>query len=76
MVSRAVHRQLHVACTGSFLARCGDLLAEVGSRINVLCVFDVVIRQKNNLESIPQGRVAIQHVRDRIDQLDDQLGHK
>ena len=42
--------------------------------IDALAVGDVEVRQEHDLQPVADLRVAIDHVADRVDQLDDQLG--
>src|SRR5271166_3614196 len=70
----AVQRQLHVAGSGSLHSGGRDLLREVGRWDNQFGQTDIVVRQKNYFQEIPDQRIVVDHVGDFVRQLDDQLG--
>jgi hypothetical protein len=72
---RAVHREFHVAGAGGFLAGGGNLLGQIGGRIDVMRDLDVEIGDEHHLQAAGDVVVAIDHFGHRIDQFDDQLGH-
>ena len=71
---RAVHRELHVAGAGRFLAGGGDLFGEIRRRIDTLAVGDVVIGQEHHLKAICHHRILVYHLAHGIDQLDHEFG--
>ena len=54
---RAVQRELHVAGPARLLARRGDLLRQVGRRIDVLRVLHVEVREEHHLQ--PAAHVGV-----------------
>ena len=58
MVSAPFMRELHVAGARGFLAGGGDLLGEIGGRIDALAARDVVVGQEDDLQPVarPAGR--------------------
>ena len=52
---------------------CSD---RVGRGVDVLGVLHVVVGEEDDLQPIAHGGVVVHHVGDRVDQLDDQLGHE
>ena len=73
---RPVHGEFHVAGPRSLFARGGDLFAEVCGGIDLLPEGHVVVRQKKHFEAVFHVEVVVNHFADRINQLDDQLGHR
>src|SRR4051812_46604937 len=73
---RAVESKLHVARSGGFLAGSRNLLRKVGRRIDPLRIRDVKIGEEDDTQAAADRRIIIYHLRNRVDQLDDQLGHK
>ena len=72
----SVHREFHIAGPGGFFTSSRDLLGQIGRRVDVLAVLDVEIRKKDHLDEIADFGIAIDHLADRVYQLDDQLGHE
>ena len=62
---RAVHRELHVAGAGGFLAGGGDLLGQIGRRVDALPVADIEVRQVHHLEPVADRAVAIDDIAHR-----------
>ncbi len=71
-----VHRKLHVARSGGFLTGRRYLLGEVGARIDELGRLDVVVRDEHDFQRAPGVRIGIDDFPHRVDQLDDELGHR
>ncbi len=71
---RAVKGELHIAGAGGFFAGGGNLLGKVRRRDEFLRQRHAVIRQEDHLELILHRRVALHHVGDAIDEVDDELG--
>ena len=74
MVNAPFKRELHVAGAGGFFAGSGNLLGQVGRRDELFRQRYPVIRQEDHLQQILHRRVAMHHIGDAIDQVDDQLG--
>ena len=71
---RAVQGELHVARARRFLARRGDLLAEVGRRDDLFRQRHAVIRQEDHPEQPPRPGVVVDDLAHVVDELDDLLG--
>ena len=73
---RAVHHELHVARAGGFLARDRDLLGDLRGRHDHFRQGDLVILDEHNLELIPDIRIVVNHIGDRMDELDGLFRHR
>ena len=72
---RAVHHKLHIAGAAGLLAGGGDLLTDLAGGHEDLGQGDAVVLQEHHLEPIFAQRVAVDLVGQRIDEVDDALGH-
>ena len=71
---RAVHHELHIAGSGGLLTGGGDLLGQIGGRVDQLGVLDVEVGDERHPHPIVDFRIGIHSLRDGVDQLDDELG--
>src|SRR5215831_1480329 len=71
-----VHAELHVAGAGGFFAGSRNLLTEIGAGINYLAKADIVVRDKDDPQPLFHVGIMVYHITDRVDELDDQLGHE
>ena len=69
----AIQHELHISGTGRFLGCCRDLLGYIRCRENDLAVGDLVILNEDDLQLVMKGRIIVDGLRDRVNQLDDQL---
>ena len=70
---RTVQHKLHIACTGSLLARSRNLLADICCRNHLFCQRNTVVFHKYHLNLTMDGRVVIHHIRNSVNQLNDEL---
>ena len=66
----AVHHELHVARARSFLRSRGDLLTDIGRRIDDLADGDAEVLDEYDLDLALDARIVVDLVRDGIDQAD------
>ena len=69
----AVQHELHISGTGRLLGCCRDLLGYIRCSENDLAVGDLVILDEDDLQLVVKGRIIVDGLCDRVDQLDDQL---
>ena len=70
----AVHRELHVRGAAGLRAGSGDVLRDVGGGDDDLRQRDVVVGQERDLQMLTDIGVAVDDLRDVVDELDDRLG--
>uniref|UniRef100_A0A1Y1L8Q7 Uncharacterized protein n=1 Tax=Photinus pyralis TaxID=7054 RepID=A0A1Y1L8Q7_PHOPY len=71
----AVEDKLHVASSRGLCSSGRNMFANVRSRANHFRLAHVIILQENNLEQVTNILVLIHHRADRVDQVDNLLGH-
>lgn len=69
------HHEFHVSSSRGFSTSSRDLFAKVSCRNNFLCQGDTVIFQVDNLQFIADDGIAVDHLTDWANQLNDLLGH-
>ena len=69
----AVQHELHVTGTGSLFTCGGNLLGNISSGKDQLCVADTIILDKYNLDLSFDGRIVIYDIPNGIDQFDDRF---
>ena len=67
--------KLHVASARSLGTSQGNLLAQIGSRYDLLGERDTIVVQEEELKSVAHNRVIVDDAGDVVDELDDLLGH-
>ena len=72
----AVHHELHVAGAAGLLTGGGDLLGDLAGGHQMLGKGYPVIFQKHHLQFAPAAGIVRDVVRQRVDQVDDPLGHR
>src|SRR6266849_465744 len=70
----SVHHELHVAGSAGFVTGGRNLIGDVARRNQPLCQGNVVLREKNDLDSPAHGRVTVNRARQVVDKFYDQLG--
>lgn len=70
-----VYHELHVARSRSFSACSGYLFTQIGSRDDLLGKRNSIVFEVNNLESISNDGIVVDHISDVIDQTDYLLGN-
>lgn len=70
-----IQHKLHVTGTTSLSTSGGDVLADVGSRADDLCLADIVVFQEDNLEEISNIRIGVHDLSNLADQVNDGLRH-
>ena len=71
----AVHHKLHVAGAAGLLAGGGDLLGNFGGGHQLFGQGDPVVLQEDHLELVLADRICGDLAGQRVDELDDLLGH-
>ena len=71
----AVKNEFHVACSASFGACGGDVLADVGGWDDDFCFADIVVFNIDDLEKITNVFIVIDDLANTADQVDDSLCH-
>ena len=69
-----VDDELHIAGTGSFCTCSGNLLGNICCSKNHFCIGNTVIFNKYNLNFTIYGSIIVNHICNRVDKLDCQLG--
>ncbi len=62
---RAIHRELHVAGAGCLLAGQGDLLGEIGGRVETLAVLDIEVGHEDHPDEPVDLGVVVDDLRRR-----------
>ncbi len=73
MVSAPFMQNFMLPVPGGLLAGGGDLLRQIGRRIDPLAVGDVEVRQEHHFQPVAHVRIAVDHIAHRGDQLDHEL---
>src|SRR6266404_1926804 len=69
----SVHHEFHVARSAGFVTGSRDLVGNIAGRNQTFSERNVVLREKDDLESSAHGRVTIDRARQVVDELYDQL---
>ena len=68
-----VQHELHVTGTGSLFTCGGNLLGNISSGKDQLCVADTIILDKYDFDLSFDGRIVVYHITNGIDQFDDRF---
>ena len=70
-----IHGKFHIARAGGLLAGGGDLLGEIGGRVDPLAQLDVVVGQEDHPQAPVHVGVGIDRFGDAVDETNNQFGH-